>query len=44
MTEEIDRALDDVPVGDTSGLALSQTILTLGREAFLLATLQSGRF
>ncbi len=43
LTEEIDRALDDVPVGDTSGLALSQTILTLGREAFLLATLQSGR-
>ncbi len=42
LTEEIDRALDDVPVGDTSGLALSQTILTLGREAFLLATLQSG--
>ncbi|KQQ55175.1 ClpV1 family T6SS ATPase [Rhizobium sp. Leaf311] len=39
---EIDRALDEAAVGDGEALALSQNVLTAGREAWLLASLQDG--
>ncbi|MES5100158.1 type VI secretion system ATPase TssH [Agrobacterium sp. BA1120] len=40
---EIDRALDDAAIGDGEALSLSQNVLTAGREAWLLASLQDGR-
>lgn len=43
LRQEIDRALDDAAVGDGEALALSQNVLTAGREAWLLASLQDGR-
>ncbi|MBP1878640.1 type VI secretion system ATPase TssH [Agrobacterium rubi] len=43
LRAEIDRALDDAAIGDGDALSLSQNVLTTGREAWLLASLQDGR-
>lgn len=43
LQSEIDRALDEAAIGDGEALALSQNVLTAGREAWLLASLQDGR-
>src|SRR4051794_29204915 len=43
LRAEIDRALDDAAIGDGEALSLSQNVLTTGREAWLLASLQDGR-
>ncbi len=43
LRAQIERALDDAAVGDGEALSLSQNILTAGREAWLLASLQDGR-
>jgi type VI secretion system protein VasG len=40
---EISQALDDIAVGGEQNLSLSQNILTLGREAWVCASLQAGR-
>ncbi|WP_284778474.1 type VI secretion system ATPase TssH [Agrobacterium sp. lyk4-40-TYG-31] len=43
LRAQIDRALDDAAIGDGEALSLSQNVLTAGREAWLLASLQDGR-
>lgn len=43
LKRELSQALDDIPVMGEQGLSLSQNILTLGREAWVCATLQAGR-
>ncbi|WP_337270450.1 type VI secretion system ATPase TssH [Oryzifoliimicrobium ureilyticus] len=43
LSEEIERAFEDMPIGDGESLTLSQNLLSLGKEAWLLASLQSGR-
>lgn len=42
LRAQIERALEDAAVGDGEALSLSQNILTAGREAWLLASLQDG--
>ncbi|KAA3511345.1 type VI secretion system ATPase TssH [Agrobacterium vitis] len=43
LRREVGDALDDTVVSGSGQLALSQNILTLGREAWICASLQSGR-
>jgi type VI secretion system protein VasG len=43
LRREISQALDDISVGNPQNLSLSQNILTLGREAWVCASLQAGR-
>jgi type VI secretion system protein VasG len=43
LKREILQALDDVAIGGEQNLSLSQNILTLGREAWVCASLQGGR-
>lgn len=43
LRRELLQALDDVAVGAEQNLSLSQNILTLGREAWVCASLQGGR-
>ncbi|MCE6076488.1 type VI secretion system ATPase TssH [Agrobacterium vitis] len=43
LRREVGDALDDTVVAGSGQLALSQNILTLGREAWICASLQSGR-
>ncbi|OLP42547.1 type VI secretion system ATPase TssH [Rhizobium oryziradicis] len=43
LRRELSQALDDVAVGGEQNLSLSQNILTLGREAWVCASLQGGR-
>ncbi|MDQ0454597.1 type VI secretion system ATPase TssH [Rhizobium paknamense] len=43
LQREVERALEDVAVTGAEGLSLSQNILTLGQEAWVLASLQAGR-
>ncbi|TWD46110.1 type VI secretion system protein VasG [Agrobacterium vitis] len=43
LRRELSQALDDVAVGHEQNLSLSQNILTLGREAWVCASLQGGR-
>ncbi len=40
---EIDRSLGEAIVGDGEDLSLSQNVLSAGREAWLLASLEAGR-
>ena len=40
---QIERSLNDAAIGDGEALSLSQNVLTAGREAWLLASLQDGR-
>ncbi len=43
LRRELGQALDDIAVAGEQNLSLSQNILTLGREAWVCATLQGGR-
>lgn len=43
LKRDLSQALDDIPVLGEQNLSLSQNILTLGREAWVCATLQAGR-
>ncbi|MBB4010018.1 type VI secretion system ATPase TssH [Allorhizobium taibaishanense] len=43
LRREVNDTLDDTAVTGSDQLALSQNILTLGREAWICASLQSGR-
>lgn len=43
LRRELSHALDDIAVTGDQNLSLSQNILTIGREAWVCATLQGGR-
>ncbi|MGZ9722871.1 type VI secretion system ATPase TssH [Rhizobium miluonense] len=43
LRTELDSAIGELPVGDGSALVLSQNLLSLMREAWLVASLQCGR-
>ena len=43
LKREAERTLDDFPIGSGQGLSLSQNLISLCREAWLVATLQAGR-
>lgn len=43
LRSEIDRSLEDAIVGNGEDLSLSQNVLSAGREAWLLASLEAGR-
>ncbi len=43
FAKEIDRSLDEAVIGDGEAVSLSQNILAVGREAWLLASLEAGR-
>lgn len=43
LQAEIGRSLEEAVIGDGEALSLSQNILTAGREAWVLASLEAGR-
>lgn len=43
LQAEIGRSLDEAIIGDGDALSLSQNVLTAGREAWVLASLEAGR-
>lgn len=43
LQAEIGRSLDEAIIGDGEALSLSQNVLTAGREAWVLASLEAGR-